>query len=48
MRISQGGVYIRDRKKGLDKRIEPLTQNLLVLSRGHALEQLAELLVREG
>ena len=50
MQISQGGVYIRDRKKGLDKRIEPLTQNLLVFSRGHAVEQLAKLLLllREG
>ena len=53
MRISQGGVYTRDRKKAhtcLDKRIEPLTQNLLVFSRGHAVEQLAKLLLllREG
>jgi hypothetical protein len=46
MRMSQG--CIRDRGTRLDKRIEPLTQNLLVLSRGRALEQLAKLLVREG
>eukprot|EP00964_Phaeocystis_antarctica_P023639 scaffold13206_cov67-Phaeocystis_antarctica.AAC.3 len=34
----------------LDKRIEPLTQNLLALSRGHAVKQLAKLLLllREG
>ena len=29
----------------LDKRVEPLAQNLLVLSRGRAVEQLAKLLL---
>tara|TARA_B100000795_G_scaffold220093_1_gene174508 strand:- start:329 stop:487 length:159 start_codon:yes stop_codon:yes gene_type:complete len=52
MQISQGGVYAGQKKAHtcLDKRIEPMAQNLLVLSRGRAVEQLAKLLLllREG
>ena len=49
VQISQGGGGVSAQKKGahtyLDKRVEPLAQNLLVLSRGRAVEQLAKLLL---